>query len=211
MQTQKRHVIFSKEFCNVIPAYYFHFRHTLCSLCGDGISLCFYRGISSSTQPHYLQSQSSISQICPTFVHQKLTCKASMKYYRTPRSWLIYLLYLNGIFGQFSTTFSNLHILINIDLLWLLVAATCVNFRICHQTIINMIFETKISLKFNINDSLLTDNPESKPELSDLKPVIYFFLFSFCFEKFGLQYGKEESAKTIKLHNLLIYSCQHQF
>lgn len=49
-----------------------------------------------------------------------------------------------------------------------------------------MIFETKISLKFNINDSLLTDNPESKPELSDLKPVIYFFLFSFCFEKFGL-------------------------
>lgn len=202
MQTQKRHVIFSKEFCNVIPAYYFHFRHTLCSLCGDGISLCFYRGISSSTQPHYLQSQSSISQICPTFVHQKLTCKASMKYYRTPRSWLIYLLYLNGIFRQFSTTFSNLHILINVDLVWLLVAATCVNFRICHQTIINMIFETKISLKFNIKDSLLTDNLESKPELSDLKPVIYLFLFSFVLK--NLDYSMERKS-LLKQVNCIIY------
>lgn len=202
MQTQKRHVIFSNEFCNVIPAYYFHFRHTLCSLCGDGISLCFYRDISSSTQPHYFQSQSSISQICPTFVHQKLTCKVRVKYYQTPRSWLIYLLYLNGIFRQFSTTFSNLHILINVDLVWLLVAATCVNFRICHQTIINMIFETKISLKFNIKDSLLTDNLESKPELSDLKPVIYLFLFSFVLK--NLDYSMETKS-LLKQVNCIIY------
>lgn len=148
METQKCHVMFSNEFCNGILTYYFHFRHALCRLCVNGISLCVYHSISSSTHPHYFQSQSSISLKCPSCVHQNLTSEVRMKYSQTLRPRIPHLLVifkwdLQTVF----ITFSNVHILININLVWLLVAATCVNFRICPQTISNMIFQAKISLK----------------------------------------------------------------
>lgn len=206
METQKCHVMFSNEFRNCILTYCFHFRHALCCLCANRISLCFYHGISSSTHPHYFQSESSITLKCPSFVHQNLICKVRMKYSQTPRPCMAHLLVIfKWDLQTVSITFSNVHILINIDLVWLLVAATCVNLRICPQTISNMIFQAKISLKFYIKNSLL-NNPEAKPELSDLKPGISLFLFSFVLQ--NLDYSTERKS-LLKQLNCKIYSFIH--